>query len=144
MRTFYALLADLILVTHGLIVLFNVAALPVIWLAHFRHWRLARNFGFRITHLLLIALVFAESVLGITCPLTTWEDLLRTKAGADPQYAGGFIAHWVRQLIFYDLDPRFFTIGYTVFLILVLATLIWIRPRPPRWLKTSGSQGDVR
>jgi hypothetical protein len=131
MQTFYSALANLILVAHGLILLFNVGALPVIWLGYFRNWRFVRHFGFRMTHLLLIAFVFAESLIGAVCPLTTWENLWRAKAGGDPRYQGGFIAHWVHRLIFYDVDERFFIVGYGVFLALVLLTLFWVKPHPP-------------
>jgi hypothetical protein len=126
-------LADTVLVLHALIVLFNVGALPVIWIGHFRGWRFVRAFSFRMTHLALIGFVAGESVFGMTCPLTTWEDLLRVKAGADPRYQHGYIAHWVHHLIFYNLDQIYFSVGYGLFFALVVFTLVWIKPRPPAW-----------
>jgi hypothetical protein len=74
MQRFYSSLADVILVLHGLIVLFIVGALPLIWLGGLRKWSFVRAFSFRLTHLLLIGVVAAESIFGIICPLTTWED----------------------------------------------------------------------
>jgi hypothetical protein len=133
MQRLYSPLADAILVAHALIVLFNVGALPVIWLGYFRGWRFVRCFAFRVAHLLLIGFVAAKSVLGAICPLTTWEDTLRTKAGAVPRYQGGYVAHWLHRLIFYDLDERFFAVGYGLFFALVLVTLVWVKPRPPAW-----------
>jgi len=47
-------LADAVLVLHGLIVLFNIGALPVIWIGYFRKWRFVRNPYFRWAHLLLL------------------------------------------------------------------------------------------
>jgi hypothetical protein len=137
MRCSFQTLADAILVLHALIVLFNVGALPVIWLGYFRGWRFVRDFSFRVTHLLLIGFVAAESVLGAICPLTSWEDALRTKAGADPRYQGGYVAHWLHRLIFYDLDEKFFAAAYGLFFALVLSTLFWVKPRPPAWWKRS-------
>ena len=64
MHRFYLLLADAILVLHALIVLFNVGALPVIWVGHFRGWRFVRAFSFRAAHLGLIGFIAAESLLG--------------------------------------------------------------------------------
>ncbi len=135
MHWFFQALADAILVLHALIVLFNVGALPVIWLGYFRGWRLVRNFSFRVAHLLLIGFVAAESTLGAICPLTTWEDALREKAGGDPRYRGGYVAHWLHRLIFYELDENVFTVAYGLFFALVLVTLFWIKPRPPAWWK---------
>jgi|ERR1035437_2679036 hypothetical protein len=137
MRCVFQTLADAILVLHALIVLFNVGALPAIWVGCFRGWQFVRAFSFRVAHLLLIGFVAAESVLGAICPLTTWEDALRTKAGADPRYPGGYVAHWLHRLIFYDLDERFFAVGYGLFFALVLFTLVWVKPRPPAWWRRS-------
>src|SRR6266446_1324592 len=133
MQNRYQLLADAILVLHALIVLFNVGALPVIWVGYFRKWSFVRNFSFRTAHLLLIGFVAAESILGTICPLTTWEDKLRLRAGVGPRYQGGYIAHWLHQLIFYDLDEKFFAVAYALFFALVVFTWVWVRPRPPRW-----------
>src|SRR5262245_39772906 len=111
MRMLYLILADLILVAHALIVFFNVGALPVIWIGYFRKWSFVRNLGFRITHLLLIAFVAAESLFGAICPLTTWEDRLLTKAGVGPRYQRDYIGHWLHELLFYEADPKVFTVA---------------------------------
>jgi hypothetical protein len=50
MHPLLASLADVILVLHALLVLFNVGALPVIWVGHFRGWAFVRNFYFRSVH----------------------------------------------------------------------------------------------
>jgi hypothetical protein len=133
MPRLYFLLADALLVLHASIVLFNVGAVPVIWVGHFRGWKFVRAFSFRAAHLLLIGLVALESVLGMICPLTTWEDTLRLKAGADPRYQGGYLAHWLHRLIFYDLDERFFIAAYGLFFALVVFTWFRVRPHPPGW-----------
>jgi hypothetical protein len=127
------LLANALLMLHALIVLFNVGALPVIWVGHLRGWKFVRAFSFRAAHLVLIGFVAAESILGAICPLTTWEDLLRAKAGADPHYQGGYLAHWLHRLIFYDLDERFFVAAYGLFFALVVFTWVRVRPQPPGW-----------
>ena len=130
MRSF---LADLMLIFHALIVFFNIGALPLIWIGYFAHWHFVRNFAFRMIHLLLIGFIAAETVLGVICPLTMWENNLRTNAGLGPRYESGFIAHWVHNLLFYDCDARFFTIGYISFFALVLFTFYAVRPALPNW-----------
>jgi hypothetical protein len=133
MTLVYSILADAILVIHALIVFFNLGALPAIWIGHFRRWRFARNFWFRMGHLALILFITAESVMGSICPLTTWEDQLRMKAGLDPRYHGSFVQHWVHWLIFYNIDQWIFAVGYAVFCALVLITLFVVKPRRPNW-----------
>jgi hypothetical protein len=126
-------LADAILVLHALLVLFNLGALPVIWVGHFRHWAFVRNFSFRVVHVLLIGVVAAESVFGIWCPLTTWEEALRSKA----MYQNGFIAYWLHRLLFYDFPAWVFTLAYVVFFLLVAGTFYFVRPQFPKFRKSA-------
>ena len=133
MRPLSSSLADVILVLHVGVVLFNFGALPLIWVGHFRGWAFVRNFYFRIIHLLLIGVVAAESVFGVMCPLTNWEDALRTTTGTRPQQQIGFIAHWLHELLFYELPPWVFTVAYVLFFFLVAATFYYVRPRVPRF-----------
>src|SRR6266536_1323522 len=125
MQRFYFVLADAILISHALIVLFNVASLPLIWFGRYFRWRFVRNFYFRTVHLLLIGFIALQAMLGQACPLTDLENELRVKAGRDA-YAGSFIAHWVQRLLFYDAKASAFTVAYTLFFALVLATHFWI------------------
>ncbi|HXR34425.1 MAG TPA: DUF2784 domain-containing protein, partial [Candidatus Binataceae bacterium] len=87
------LLADLVLLFHAAYVGYVVFGLAAILAGIALDWRWIRNFWFRASHLAAIALVVCESLLGLTCPLTTVENLLRQSAG-QPGYAGGCIARW--------------------------------------------------
>ena len=133
MQRFYLILADAILISHAMIIAFNLFSLPLIWLGHFCKWRFVRDFRFRAIHLLLIGYVALQAVAGVICPLTDWENQLRVKAGENAHYAGSFISHWLQRLIFYEADERIFTIAYVAFLALVMLTLFWVRPNPPQW-----------
>jgi hypothetical protein len=81
-------------------------------------------------HLSAILFVAAESLLGITCPLTVWEDMLRGR-----QSAGGFIERWIDRVIFYDAPTWMFTVAYVAFATLVLVT--WFVVPPIRQRRTS-------
>jgi hypothetical protein len=115
------------------VVLFNVGAVPVIWVGYFRGWGFVRNFYFRIVHLLLIGVVAAESVFGIMCPLTIWEDALRTSNGTRQLSENGFIAHWLHQLLFYDFPAWVFAVAYVLFFMLVVVTFYIVRPPLPKF-----------
>jgi len=132
MQRFYFVLADAILISHALIVLFNVASLPLIWLGRFFRWQFIRNFYFRTVHLLLIGYIALQAMLGQACPLTDWENELRIKAGSEA-YAGSFIAHWVQRLLFYGAEQWVFTVAYALFFMLVLGTQFCVKPDPPPW-----------
>jgi hypothetical protein len=117
------MLADLVLLLHAAIVVFNVGGLLVIWLGAWRGWAWVRNRAFRLTHLGLILFIVAEAILGITCPLTTLEDWLRGETQAQ-----GFIARWVTSWMFYDAPAWIFTLIYSKFGALVAATWVLVPP----------------
>ena len=93
MQSLYLVLADAILISHALIVLFNVASLVLILLGRFFHWLFVRNFYFRTVHLLLIGYIALQAMLGQGCSLTDWENELRIKVGFQVYYVGSFIAY---------------------------------------------------
>jgi hypothetical protein len=133
---FYQVLADLVLAAHAAFVAFVVAGLVLIWIGHWRRWRFVRNRWFRAAHLAAIGVVAAESGLGFVCPLTTWEDQLRLRAGDPPQYAGSFVQHWLHRVMFFDLSEGVFTVVYVAFFG-VVALSLWLVP--PRWQGGSGN-----
>ena len=124
----YHALADLVLIVHVLYVAFVVFGLVFIWCGGFRGWSWVRNPWFRAAHLAAIGVVMAQSWLGMECPLTTLENSLRDRAG-DPAYAGAFIAHWLHALLYYNAPPWVFTLGYSLFGLAVVMSLIFVRPR---------------
>ena len=127
----YRILADLILVTHFSIVMFVVVGLLLTIVGLLLGWRWARNLWFRAAHLAAIAVVVMQAWLGVMCPLTVWESELRMRAG-EQAYDGGFIAHWVSRLLYYEAEPWVFTLAYTLFGAAVLATFILGPPNSPR------------
>lgn len=124
----YQLAANGVLILHVGYVAFVVLGLLLILVGGLFRWRWVRNRWFRAVHLLAIAIVVLESWLNITCPLTTLENWLRVKAGAET-YEGDFIAIWLHSILFFDLPPWVFVYGYTAFGAAVLAGLILVPPR---------------
>ena len=125
----YCLLADAILVLHFAYVAFVVGGMAVILagVALRRPW--ARNFWFRAVHLAAIALVVAESLCGVLCPLTDWEDRLR-EAGGAPSEPGWFVGRWLNNLLFVDASPAVLSVCYVLFGLAVLLAFVLA---PPRW-----------
>lgn len=123
-----AFCADAVLVLHAAFVLFVVIGLVLIIVGGLAGWRWVRNPWFRTAHLAAIGVVVVESLFGIECPLTTLEWYLRQLAGQTVQ-SEDFIAYWLRRAMFFTAPPWVFTLCYTSFGALVLATWVWIRPR---------------
>ncbi|MCU6616710.1 DUF2784 domain-containing protein [Achromobacter mucicolens] len=85
----YRLLADLVLLIHGLFVAFVVfGGLLTLWKPRMAFWHLP-------------ALAWGALVIGMgwICPLTPLEVSLRERAGQEG-YAGGFIEHYILGIIY--------------------------------------------
>jgi hypothetical protein len=116
------LAADALLVLHFLIVAFIVGGLILVWLGAALEWRWVRNRAFRYTHLGAIVFVAAEAMLGIACPLTVWEDLLRGGVRAE-----SFVGRWVHRALYYQAPEWVFAAAYVAWALATLITL-WLVP----------------
>lgn len=119
-----ALLADAVVLAHlayvGFVAL-GFVAVPPGWLLG---WRWVRNRTFRRLHLAAIALVALEAGVGLVCPLTWLEAVLR--GGGRP---GSFMGRLVHAVLFYDAPGWVFTAAY---LVLTLLAVLLYRLCPPR------------
>jgi polyferredoxin len=77
-----------------------------------------RNPWFRYAHLGAIGFVAAEALLGVMCPLTVWEDMLRGGVRAE-----SFVGRWVRHFLYYEAPPWVFTAAYVAWTLATLLTL---------------------
>ena len=118
------MIADLLLAFHFSIAAFIVLGLILVWIGALARWSWIRNPWFRYLHLAAIVFVAAEALLGTTCPLTLWEDLLR--GGVRPE---SFVGRWVYRLLYYNAPEWVFTALYAAW---AAATLFTLRIVPPR------------
>lgn len=116
------MLADLVLFFHFFIAGFIVLGLILVWIGVLAGWRWIRNPWFRYLHLAAIVFVAAQALLGIACPLTVWEDLLR--GGARPET---FVGRWVARLLYYSAPEWLFTALYVAWATASVVTL-WLVP----------------
>lgn len=121
-------LADAILTLHVGVVAFVVLGTLAILAGGPAGWRWVRGRSFRMTHLALMVFIALQAWLGQLCPLTEWEQSLRSRAGQET-YGESFIEHWLSRLIFFEAPWWSFVAAYTAFAALV--ALCWWR-WPPR------------
>jgi hypothetical protein len=117
------MLAEIIVVVHLSIVLFVLMGVPLVFLGRARHWAWVRDWRWRVLHLVAIGVIVAESIFGIDCPLTVWEDKLRGE-----QTSTGFIERWVDGILFYDAPVWVFTAAYVAFAVLVAIAWVVVPP----------------
>ena len=110
----YAALADLVLIVHFLIVAFVVAGFAAILLGRRRDWPFVYQRWFRLAHLAAIIIIVLQAWLGRLCPLTVWEQQLRSLAG-QAAYGESFVQHWLHRLLFFDAPLWVFGLLYTAF-----------------------------
>lgn len=130
MQHLYQNLADLVLLLHALFVVFVIAALILTIIGGYRRWLWIRNWWFRVTHIIGIAIVVALSWVDVLCPLTSLEMWLRGRSGG-MQYDGSFIQYWLERFLYYNASEWVFVAVYTVFGLLVIIT--WIRFPPQKY-----------
>jgi hypothetical protein len=117
------MLADLILLVHLAIVLFNTLGLVLVWIGAAFGWRWVRIFALRIAQVLLMGCIALQALVGQICPLTIWEDALR--GTMDER---GFIARWASALLYWNAPPSVFALVYVVWFGLMLLTWFVVRP----------------
>jgi hypothetical protein len=127
----YRLLADLVVALHAVFVAFVVFGQALVLLGWWRGWGWTRNPWLRWSHLAAIAVVVAQAWLGAACPLTLLEMELRLAAG-EGIYGTSFVGHWLDRLLFYLAPGWVFTLAYTAFGLLVLASFLGHPPRRGR------------
>ena len=117
------MLADLILIIHFCIVFFVVFGLVALPIGCLRNYSWTRNIKFRASHISLMGFITLEAILGITCPLTILENILR-----QIEYQQSFVSYWLSHFIYWDLPTYFFVILY---LACFFWSLIFWRVCPP-------------
>jgi hypothetical protein len=125
----FALLADLIVTFHFLYVIFAVGGQFTIVVGWLFRWQFIRQSTFRVTHLITVAFVALEAVIGMVCPLTEWEYNLRQLAGQSINRDLSFVARLIRMLIFYDFPSWVFTFMHISFGFLVILTFVFVPPQ---------------
>src|SRR4030067_2012395 len=102
---YYRLLADFLVATHFLWILFMLAGFVATGIGIFFSKNILNWFWFRTLHLAGMVYVGALSLEGKLCPLTIWENQLRAKADQASIYSGSFIIHYIERLIYPEVNP---------------------------------------
>jgi ABC-type amino acid transport system permease subunit len=136
-----ALLADIVMTVHALIVLFVISMLLCTLIGWARRWQWVRNPWLRFIHVGMVLVVVVQTLRGRYCPLTYIEQDLRRAAGNRVEQAS-FIEYWVSQALYYDLPGWVFQLSYYSFGLLVLLTWWCYPPRLHRPRRNKSGRGD--
>ena len=123
----YGFWADVIGIIHALFVLFVVGGQAMILAGWGLGWGWTKNKAFRFAHLAAIGFVVIQQWLGELCPLTAWESEFRHRAGVEGP-GESFIQYWLDRLLYFSAPAWMFTVLYTAFAALVIATFVFHPP----------------
>jgi hypothetical protein len=123
------LLADIVLLLHVGYAAFVIGGLLVVPLGVWFEWHWVRVRSLRRVHLLCTAIVAAEALIGMICPLTWLEHVLLVASGA-AGYERSFIGHLLYWLLYYDAPAWMFTAAYTVLALTVVLLYHYVPPLP--------------
>lgn len=120
-----ALLADLVVGIHFVVVAFAIGGALAILVGGIRSWEWVRRPVFRFLHLAVVATVALQQEL---CFLTEWEIALRERAGKGIEEAS-FVGRLLHEWLFVDVELATLQQIYIAFGALVLLGLFAVPPR---------------
>ncbi|MGH7125726.1 MAG: DUF2784 domain-containing protein [Stellaceae bacterium] len=119
--------ATVILLVHLAVVAFNVFGLVIIPVGKVLGWEFVRSFWWRFAHVLSLAVVALQAVLGRACFLTIWENALSAERGTSD--VPPMIASWINSVLYWPLPLWMFAAGYLGVLLYALMLWRWVPPR---------------
>ena len=117
------MIAAALLLVHFCLAAFITLGFFIIPLGHKFGWHWIKNRNLRLFHLFLMGFITAETIVGLTCPLTVLENMFR-----DVDYSSSFMSYWMVQILYWDLPSEVFVLLYTLCLGWVL--ILWKRCPP--------------
>lgn len=118
-------LATAVLAVHVGIITFNVGGLVLIPLGAWLNWGWVRRFWLRLLHVLSLAVVAVQALLGRACFLTIWQFALQSH---EPGEAPPLLASWINRLIYWPLPPWVFLAMYVAVFAYTLLLWRWVPP----------------
>ena len=119
----FSLAADLGMGAHFLLAAFMAGGFVAIPIGYKNGWSLVQNRRLRICHALVMGFIAAETIVGLTCPLTFLEYHLR---GDSPSQS--FVGHWIEKILYWDLPHEIFIGLYVLCFAWVILLWRWCPP----------------
>ena len=103
------LVANIVLFFHLLVVIFITSGFVLVPIGYKLNWGWVANIKLRILHCGMMAFITLETLLGVTCPLTSIEHYFRGIHQSE-----SFVVYWITKTIYWDLPSHFFIILYCI------------------------------
>jgi hypothetical protein len=114
------IIADIIMIIHLLWAIFMIIGLPL--------GLLLRSPLLRWAHLAGMVFTGFFAVLGMYCPLTTWEEQLRWQADPGFTYRGSFLAEHLSPILYPQIEPWTIRAASISWMTLTVLAMVCYRP----------------
>ena len=111
-------MANFVMLIHFGLAMFITFGLFIIPVGYKFGWGWTTLWKLRLLHLLMIGIVTAEAIVGLTCPLTILENFLR-----EVNETQTFVAYWINRILYWDLPRQTFIFFYSLCFVWVI--LLW-------------------
>lgn len=117
------LFSEIVLLFHFCIFLFMILSFFLIPLGYYQKWEWVKNKYYRLIHLVLMGIIFIETILGFMCPLTILENFLRNDIEINNK-----ITQIIHQIMYWDLPTYQFIILYLLSLLYLIFLWFFFKP----------------
>ena len=115
--------SEIVLLFHFCIFLFMILSFFLIPIGYYQKWTWVKNKYYRSIHLVLMGIIFMETILGFMCPLTILENFLRNDTEINNK-----ITHIIHQIMYWDLPSYQFIILYLLSLLYLIFLWCFFKP----------------
>ena len=115
--------SEIVLLFHFFIFLFMILSFFLIPLGYYQKWKWVKNKYYRLIHLVLMRIIFIETILGFMCPLTILENFLRNDIEINNK-----ITQIIHQIMYWDLQTYQFIILYLLSLLYIIFLWFFFKP----------------
>ena len=115
--------SEIVLLFHFCIFLFIITSFIFIPLGYHKKWKWVKNKYYRLIHLVLMGIIFIETILGFMCPLTILENFLRNDIKINNK-----ITQIIHQIMYWDLPTYQFIILYLLSLLYLIFLWFFFKP----------------
>ena len=115
--------SEIVLLFHFSIFLFMILSFFLIPLGYSQKWEWVKNKYYRLIHLVLMGIIFIETILGFMCPLTILENFLRNDIEINNK-----ITQIIHQIMYWDLPTYQFIILYLLSLLYLIFLWFFFNP----------------
>ena len=117
------LFSEIVLLFHFCIFLFIILSFFLIPFGYYQKWEWVKNKYYRLIHLVLMGIIFIETILGFMCPLTILENFLRNNIEINNK-----ITQIIHQIMYWNLPTYQFIILYLLSLLYLIFLWFFFKP----------------